>query len=346
MRPATATPTVTLALALAALASRAAEPAPAPHEPARVGADRVMLRADAYSKSGRIDLLVASSATWSLPSSDARMWLPAFAVGTRLADKTKLPRPLATRTGDDFEAFLTAYDPTLLKTEMSFREPPAVGKNKLGACRRVGLIAPELVTNGTISDSLVVVRGGVRAAKGVGWSVVLANGNVSGGEDNLNKTVIVADGDIEVSRLAKESVLIARGNIKVVAAFESTLIAGGTIKGTEEKYALQDPKFRNVVKEGETNPLGIITFFELSQIGLTATEKDKAVRVAKLTEASPLRKAGVAVNDAVSKVNGSFVTTNEELRRALRDAIATKGEATLTVIRDGKTADIRVQFPE
>ncbi len=46
--------------------------------------------------------------------------------------------------------------------------------------------------------------------------------------------------------------------------------------------------------------------------------------------------------DVISKVNGTPVATAEELRLVLRDALATKREATLAITRDGKPTDIRV----
>ena len=303
-----------------------------------------MRRAEGYVQSGKIDLLVANSSVWELPASEERLWLPTFELGKRVAEQGKLRWPLEHKGGSDFTTFLAGYDPTLMKTETPFREPPAVGKNKLGACRRIAIVSPEVTTTRTISDSLVISRGLVQS-KGVGWSVIFANGDVLC-DDDLTNAVVISGGDIRLKRLNKDSVLIARGNITAPVALGCTLLAGGTITFTEKKWTPQDPNLQNIVKEGESKPLGFITFFELSQIGLEATDKDKAVRVAKFTDASPLRKAGVAVGDVVMKVNGTPVATAEELRRALRDATATKGEATLNVGRDGKATDIRVPLPD
>ncbi|MCI0703750.1 MAG: PDZ domain-containing protein, partial [Planctomycetia bacterium] len=76
--------------------------------------------------------------------------------------------------------------------------------------------------------------------------------------------------------------------------------------------------------------------------GVKVSEKDKVVRITKFAADSPLLKAGVEVDDIVTKVNGTLIPSAEELRRTLRDALATKGEATITVRRGEKTTDIRV----
>lgn len=308
-------------------------------------ADRVMRHAERFSRDGRLDALVANSADWTLPVGEVRLWLPAYDLGRRITEKADARWPLTSGKRTDLESYLSEHDPELLRLASPLREPPAVGKNKLGVCRQVAVIAPRVTTTKAISSAFIVSRATVRADKGINSSVLFANGDVQSG-DSLSKSVIVCDGDITATAWSsRRSVLIARGNIKLRSANECTLIAGGTVTFTSQNAPL-NPNLRNVVKESEPNPLGFITFFELKHLGVEAMDKDKAVCITKLTDDSPLRKAGVVVGDVVSKVNGLSVLTAEELRRALRDGVATKGEGTLTVLRDGKATDIRVPLPD
>lgn len=66
-----------------------------------------------------------------------------------------------------------------------------------------------------------------------------------------------------------------------------------------------------------------------------------AVAIAGVSQA-----AGITKGDVITAVDGAALATPEELRRKLRDAVATKGEAVLAVRRREKTETVRVTFPD
>ncbi len=280
-------------------------------------ADRVMNRAERYVNSGQIDLLVANSQMWTLATGEERLWMPAFELSERIAAKGKLQWPLGGKKASGVKGFVTWTDPTFVRTDEPFRPQARIGKGNRIPCHSVGIIAPEIESPNSIYKAFLVSRGIVRTRDNISQSVVIANGDVAG--YTVTNAIIIADGDITIT-LATDTILIARGKINTAAATGSHLSVGETIKFRYPGMSPGDPNLGNTAKESETKHLGFLTFFELSRVGLEVTAKDKSLRIAKLTDGSPLRKAGVAVDDVIAKANGVFVTTAEELRRALRDA--------------------------
>jgi S1-C subfamily serine protease len=140
-------------------------------------------------------------------------------------------------------------------------------------------------------------------------------------------------------------VVVARGNIKLGGYVSgSAVIAGGKVMvGKTLKPPLRE---RLVIEENVRRPLGFVSFFELDQVGVEVATADGGVRVMGLMAGKPLAAAGVQKGDLVTKVGGSAVGSPEELRRQLRDASGTRGEARLTIRRGGETVELRVVIPD
>jgi membrane-associated protease RseP (regulator of RpoE activity) len=194
----------------------------------------------------------------------------------------------------------------------------------------------------------VISRGPVSTAASQ-HSLVLATGDVTSGDD-IQFSVVICDGDVHVKRNVTKSLIIARGKITIGGtAYRSNLYAGQTVAIAKPREVTMSPQaekvFYVVVKEHETNPLGYITFFELSTVGVEVKVADGAVAVAKVAEGKPFAKAGVKVGDVVTAVNGKKPDSAESLRRLLRDALAL-GDATVTLKRGDKTETVKVSLPE
>jgi membrane-associated protease RseP (regulator of RpoE activity) len=159
---------------------------------------------------------------------------------------------------------------------------------------------------------------------------------------------VICDGDIRVGENMIKNLIIARGNISVEGwGYLNTLIVGGTVtfkKPLPLEPGQKLPKDReSAIEEHVRKPLGYITFFELSTVGVEVKVADTAVSVAKVAEGKPFAKAGVKVGDVVAEVNGKKPDSAESLRRLLRDALAL-GDVTLK--RGEKTETVKVSLPE
>jgi membrane-associated protease RseP (regulator of RpoE activity) len=169
---------------------------------------------------------------------------------------------------------------------------------------------------------------------------VFANGDVTA-RTTIMSNVIVCDGDVTLTEgHLNRSVIVARGNITAKSAGNSALMAGGKVE-VENKNA---PKGQNLIVESKPNTLGI-TFFELSTVGVEVKVADKAVQVGAVANGKPFAKAGVKVGDIILDVNGKKPTDAESLRRLLRDALAV-GDATVKLKRGDKTETFKVSLPE
>jgi S1-C subfamily serine protease len=195
--------------------------------------------------------------------------------------------------------------------------------------------------------ALGVSRGPV-SVRGIIGSLVLATGDVTSGDD-VSESVVICDGDVHVKGNVGRSLIIARGSISIKGTTETnTLIAGGTVtigKPREPTNPRAEMSSRDIIEEKAKKPLGYITFFELSTVGVEVKVADKAVTVAAIADGKTFAAAGVRVGDIVTAVNGQKPDSAESLRRLLRDALAL-GDATLTLNRGDKTQTVKVALPE
>jgi S1-C subfamily serine protease len=159
-------------------------------------------------------------------------------------------------------------------------------------------------------------------------------------------SVIVCDGDVTVTgRNVTRSLVVARGNITLNGWTNlSVLIAGGKVT-VEDKSQPKRDAYLSVIREDEPNPLGFITFFELTRVGLTVKVADGAVAVEKVSANSACAKAGVKVGDVILEAGGKKAADAESLRRLLRDALAI-GDATVKLKRGNETLSLKVVLPE
>ncbi len=307
-------------------------------------------RGDRFARRGQIDLYVASTAAVSpFKVDDDRLWIPAYELGVRAVAVAEMTGDRKPRGGPtcfaDFATYKKAYP------GIEFIRRDGLYKKQSGPAAEA-IQASGLETLGLI-HCLVVSRGPLTA--GIMDSLVLATGDVSTKHDIFN-SVVICDGDVRVKRHVQKSLIIARGNITVGGTVEvGTLIAGGTVTiavPPKPHEQVNNPLLqrdidsrRVVVEEKVTRPLGYVTFFELSTVGVEVKATDKVVTVAKVAAGSAGEKAGLKVGDVILEVSGKKPADAEALRRLLRDALAV-GDATVKLQRGDTTTTVKVSLPE
>ncbi len=268
------------------------------------GAVAHLPRGERFAKRGQIDLYVASTAASKLKADDDRLWLPAFEIGVTTAEKAGLKGDRLPQ-GPAWVKHFPSYrknllNDTMIRTDGVFTRRKTDHFIFYGAILAAGVDEPQSI------QGLIVSRGKVRVHNEVNRSLVLATGDLDIG--GMIKGAIICDGDVVMKGMIG-SFVIARGNVTVEGyGYENTVIAGGTVTF---KKSVPLPNQQTLPKESENHinesvskPLGYITFFELSTVGVEAKAVDKAVQITAVADGKPFADAGVKVGDMVTEVNG------------------------------------------
>jgi hypothetical protein len=313
--------------------------------------ERVVLsrlpRVERFAKRGQVDLYVAATAATKLKAKDDRLWLPALEISGRAATKAGLKGdflpngPLWTK---DFPAYRkNVIHDKMTRTEGVFTRGEKDYFVFRGAVLAAGVDEPHSF------EGLIVSRRAVHVRKSLSNSLVIVTGDVIVRE-SLGKTAVICDGNVHVGLGMGSCFVIARGDVTVEGASNlNTVIAGGKVtlknpitqtEASKLQYDMEDRVLSNA-----TRPLGFITFFELSTVGIEVSAVDKAVKVAAIERGKPFDHAGVWVGDVITEVNGMRPDSAESLRRLLRDALAI-GDAAVKLQRGEKTVTVKVALPE
>lgn len=306
---------------------------------------RGLTPAERFARAGAVDRFVAGSAAWAGPADDPRLWRPAVALVKALNARIKNSDSGEWHCWADVARYGDQVHSRFVKVDQPYRPPEPNHGYGISAS---GVVAPALTSPTGISYSTVIVRGPVTARTPIQQSVVLAGGDVTIGT-NCSSSIVIADGDVDIGGGLLGALVIARGNIRVRnMAFGGAAIAGGKV--VVDKPKVFPPGDENaaratVIVENDPNPLGFVTWWELSHAGVEAAKADGGVAITKAAPGWPFAKAGIAKGDLVTKVGEHPVATPEELRRRLRDAHATAAEAAVLLRRDGKDLTVRVPLP-
>ncbi|HEY7156128.1 MAG TPA: PDZ domain-containing protein, partial [Gemmataceae bacterium] len=101
------------------------------------------------------------------------------------------------------------------------------------------------------------------------------------------------------------------------------------------------------------DPVGFVKFFELSDVGLTVSNRDQkdepsrdGVRLKDVRKDSPFA-SGLRAGDVVTALEGTKATSPEIFRRLLRRKLGQGVPLlTFTVRRSGKTLDVPIPMKE
>jgi hypothetical protein len=185
---------------------------------------------------------------------------------------------------------------------------------------------------GVIHNCLIVIDGSIELGVhdfNIVNSIVIVNGRLAASKDNR-----VSIGS---------SYIWAREGIDLPDKFytNSSFASGGAIKGPKTdiyKDLHRTPLRPNLRAE----PLGF-KFFDLADIGVSATAHARGAEISSLGLLSPFRLYGLRVGDIVTKVDDTTIDSPDRLRRATRTAFVREA-GTFHLIRDGKPISRIVSF--
>jgi hypothetical protein len=304
-------------------------------------------RGERFARRGQIDLYIASTAKAEWKVDDDRVWVPPFDLMNRAILKGGMTeprdrRPNSSGAWDDFKSFRSVNSKALEfnRTDGVYAPPDRYRGIFYAAIQSAGVNDPQWLTG------LFVSRGPVRTKGVIHEALILATGDVTCG-GSLQNAVVICDGDVVVTGRGGYCLIIARGKITIDEVSACHLVAGKTVTIAKpiDPDDAKDKEIRVEIDQNATKPLGYITFFELSTVGVEVKAEKDIVQVSSVAKDKAFAKAGIQVGDTILSVEGKRPDSAESLRRLLRDALAI-GDATLSFKRDDKTLTVKVTLPE
>lgn len=140
-------------------------------------------REERFARRGQIDLYVASTANTKWSADDDRLWLPAFDLGVRTAEKAELKGDRLPQ-GPAWVKHFPIYRKSLLQNKL-IRTDNVFTLGRKGRYMFVGGVMSAGVDSPKTIKGLIVSRGSVRVHQCLNNSLVLATGDVVVGEGML-----------------------------------------------------------------------------------------------------------------------------------------------------------------
>lgn len=308
--------------------------------------ERLLGREGTFAKRGKIDRFVASAAAWDVQANDERIWQTVLDLALDVSKRANYYwTPTNSRSRITPKDFWPS--PLFRKSNGRYIIPSGNNGGQAVRCSPGGYIARTVVAHNITRSALVVVEEAT-VKRGIDTSIILANGDVCCTDGTLATAIIFCDGDVDIAERVINSVVIAHGNIRIGSfPSRSILIAGGKVTiAKPDKRVEKNPELANKIQENSRHPLGFVSFFELSDIGVEVQAAEGRERVSKLIANGPMASTGVREGDVITKVGEHDVRSAEELRRRLRDASAVKGEAVLTIRRGAAILQRRITIPD
>jgi len=205
--------------------------------------------------------------------------------------------------------------------------------------------------------------GGGRGGGGRGGGAGQMGGMMSPGAF-IGIRIEKVDGGVKVLEVGVGSPAETAGLLvdDVITAVAGQAIGSGDIREALRDYAIGDAIDLTVTRGTETLTLSVTLGERLGQFRdgmqargqarLGAVLEDGTLTVTEVLADSPAATAGVLVGDTITAINGTAVTTREEVVAALMaahvTAAAAEGEefsVTVTVTRDGASVDLTATLP-
>ncbi len=315
-------------------------------------ARRALVRAYALGKEGRIVETVDRLVYWGEWDKDKEGWdtLTHFADKVMESVADNFPpgkRDLWKRPGLPAGDFRRYYEAKRPPKEISGRKIMSTHDvSKFLARGEQVILKGGRNENSGISYSIIAASEDVRTDICPDYSLIIAGGDIKVG--TLHESILVCDGDVELGAPPHGGLIIARGK---VTCRKRKLT--GCIVRSENYYQFLDGK-RIIIKDGTPDPLGgFVKFFELSDVGLTASDRDQkeepiqgGVRLKDVRKDSQFA-SGLRAGDVVTALDGTKATSPEVFRRLLRRKL---GQGipllTFTVRRSGKTLDVPIPMKD
>ena len=292
---------------------------------------------------GRFDLLPDAVISCGDYDTDNDLFKLANIAAIRLVEKSNISdSPLKVKRTTDIlpDSFLNVKS---LKFPDGEHKIKSISPRSYLIQNQIGLVAASscysnLDTQG--AGGIFLVQDRFTNSQALNACIVVANGPVIVGE-SIDFSIIISNSDVQIPRNTSISVVIGQ-NISIshrtrVAGHMTgvTLVARNKVTGM-----IPENKQGTSILLGEKRPLGLIRFFEVSDVGLTLD----ACKVTKV--AGPLAKAGVKPGDVFTHVDGVAVKDAEALRKALRRRYAILGYGAFTLTREGKPLTVVAELGE
>jgi hypothetical protein len=204
------------------------------------------------------------------------------------------------------------------------------------------LIRVEEMTTGrnmNWGDSFLAVRGEVRIDQ-FSCSTLFAGSSVRG--KCAFASLIVCDGDCSLKDGAQDSLIIARGDVRLGGMVRFChIVSGGKVH-----YDRPANVEKTEAKENEPNLLGFVKFFDPTKIGIKVESAEGVVRVKEAEKGKAFAAAGLRADDLISSLGGDAVKDADQFRRLLRAKLAVEGETTFKVRRGDKVLEVPVKHKD
>jgi hypothetical protein len=244
---------------------------------------------------------------------------------------------LATR----YEAFTKQPNIPFYFGTRQIDDSPETRKEQIASSRAsiVNNANPSKETIARFNRSLVAASG-ARVSSGFWNSLIFAN-HLCESNHIVSRSVIVADGDVHLP-MGSECIVIARGAVKFLTGrlHGSVILCGEKTVPEFEKDAKG-----NIIRVNQVKPLGIITFFNPSDLGIEVEIEKNIVSVSSLKEDSPLLKSGLKVGDIIEAIDGGVVDSADSFRRWLRRGYVSQ-ESIFSILRKNKEIELSVAYPD
>jgi membrane-associated protease RseP (regulator of RpoE activity) len=180
-------------------------------------------------------------------------------------------------------------------------------------------------------------------------TVIVACGSVALNR-GANHVLIVSGGDVTVPHRLSYSVIVARGNVTIPHRIHySSIFAGGsvtaTVPGPGGRQATTRTRETNysLIREHDTEGLGIIRFFDERKLGVEVLPNKTGVLVKETLPGRPYAAAGLRAGDVISAIDGVAIASPESFRTTLRQRLAEGNRfLKLSVQRAGEKLELRV----
>lgn len=200
------------------------------------------------------------------------------------------------------------------------------------------VVANGPLTRTFLSNSVAISDGPIECKVDIGYSFVLASGDVR--TTRVGHSFLFVDGNVHITREGVNgSIIICTGDIICTGpVIDSTLLARGEV-------AYLPFIARSTVASSQVTFFDKVRPFDLSRLGLGLTGRDGQAVVAKVDPASRFGKAGLQVGDRVTGVGPYPVASDAECLRRLRRELAEFWPFTLSVRRGDRTLELTVPAP-
>jgi hypothetical protein len=177
-------------------------------------------------------------------------------------------------------------------------------------------------------------------------SLIFVGGNVKIMNWEADRSIIICDGDVEISAATQSCLIIARGKITSRLNLDNSVV--------RNQDFLHLPIRRTInLKDGTPDPFAFVKFFEIADVGLfvadSSPQKEPAgegVRLKEVRKDSPFA-SGLRGGDVVTALDGTKVASEEDFRRKLRRKLAQGGPfLTFTVRRAGGIRDVPLRVKD